>query len=158
MNRVVAVARTTGRRCDHAEIVAADENLGVARPAVVFERAAHVWSRVGMRVPSTTHDARRSRMLSRMASAARRETNFARILCALDFETPKHAASSRMVRLVLKAAHAMSTRCASGRDQGRPRRGSTGRSRSTAARRRRVMAASTSICEVVTLLSVRPNL
>jgi hypothetical protein len=66
------------------------------------------------------------------------------IRCAADFEIAKHAASSRIVRLVRSAAHAIKTRCASEHDQGRPCRGSGGRRWITAASRRRVMAASTS--------------
>ena len=46
---------------------------------------------------------------------------------------PKLAASSRIVRFVRSAAHAIKTRCASERDHGRPRRRSAG-SRSITAR------------------------
>ena len=64
--------------------------------------------------------------------------------CAADFEIAKHAASSRIVRLVRNAAHASKTRCASEHDHRRPRRGSGGRRWITAASRRWVMAASAS--------------
>lgn len=71
------------------------------------------------------------------------------IRCAVDFEIAKLAASSRIVRLVLNAAQVIRTRRRSELDHGRPRHGSGGKRWSTASRRRCVIAASTSMREIV---------
>jgi hypothetical protein len=82
-------------------------------------------------------------------SAASRGVIVDTIRCAADFEIAKLAASSRIVRLVRSAAQVIRMRCASEHDHGRPHRRSGGRRSITAASRRRVMAASTSMREIV---------
>jgi len=88
-----------------------------------FERAARRWSRVGISVPSTTHDSRRSLGRSWVGTAASRDVIVETIRCAADLEIAKLAASSRIVRLVRNAAHAIKMRCASKHDHGWRRRG-----------------------------------
>jgi hypothetical protein len=72
-----------------------------------------------------------------------------RIRCTADFEIPTLAASSRIVRLVRRAAQTIKMRRASEHDHGRPHRRSGGKRWIIAASRGRVMAASTSMREVV---------
>ena len=67
----------------------------------------------------------------------------------MDLEIAKLAASSRIVGLVRSAPQAITMRCASEHDHDRPHRRSGGRRWITAASRRRVMAASTSMRETV---------
>lgn len=81
-------------------------------------------------------------------------TRLAMIRCAVDFEIAKLAASSRIVKLVRSAAQTIRTRRRSEHDQGRPRHGSGGKRWSTAARRRCVIVASTSMREIVIVGSV----
>jgi hypothetical protein len=66
-------------------------------------------------------------MVTGRGSAASRGVIVETIQCAADLEIAKLAASSRIVRLVRNAAHAIKMRCASEHDHGRPRRGSGGR-------------------------------
>lgn len=84
-----------------------------------------------------------------MDSAASRDVVVETIRWTADFEIAKLAASSRTVRLVRSAAHVIRMRCASEHDHGRPRRGSHGKRWITTASRPRVMAASTSMRELV---------
>jgi hypothetical protein len=137
---VMATVRRSGRRMT---ICALQDQRSF------FERAARRWSRVGISVPSTPQDSRRSLARFWVDSAASRRVIVETLRCAADFEIAKLAPSSRIVRLVRSAAHAIHLRCASEHDHGRPRRGSAGRRWVTAASRRRVMAASTSMREVV---------
>lgn len=155
VHRIVAVAGATYGGGDDSQIRRSRRRMttcALQDQRYFFERAAHRWSRVGISVPSTTHDSRRSRPTLVAPSAASRGVIVETIRCAADFEIAKLAAISRIQRLVRSVAHVIKTRCASERDQGRPRRGSGGRRRITDASRWREMAASTSARDVVMVL------
>lgn len=62
-----------------------------------------------------------------VGSAARCGVIVEMIRCAADLEIAKLAASSRIVRLVRNAVHAIKMRCAREQDHGWPRRGLGGR-------------------------------
>jgi hypothetical protein len=120
VHRVVAVAWATCDRVDDSQIAPADQDLGVARPAVVLGTGRP--SMVAGRDQRAIDHPRFGRSVGQLgaASAARRGVIVETIRCAADFEIAKLAASSRTVRLVRSAAHVIKMRCASEHDHGRP--------------------------------------
>jgi len=117
---VVAVAWTTWGGGSNPQIMSTDENLRVARPAVILgtSRASMVTGRDQRAIDHPRFASVREAALC--GERASRGVIVEMIRCAADLEIAKLAASSRTVRLVRSAAHVIKMRCASEHDHGRP--------------------------------------
>jgi hypothetical protein len=82
VHRVVAVAWTTRSGGDDPQVAPANEDLRVARPAIVLRASSLPMVTVEISVPSTTHDSRRSVGWSWVDRAANRRVMVETIRCA----------------------------------------------------------------------------